>query len=74
MQVLSIKHISLGAHHSQPKSSDFGGLVVTKQLILQLLAGMALFAVTAMAAINTVATNSTPYNLLKLDVKFDQAE
>ena len=56
------------------ESSDFNRMVVTKQLILQLLAGMALFAVTAMAAINTVATNSTPYNLLKLDVKFDQAE
>ena len=41
---------------------------------VQLLAGATLFAVTAMAAINTVATNSTPYNLLKLDVKFDQAE
>jgi len=45
-----------------------------KKFNVQLLAGMALFAVTAMAAINTVATNSTPYNLLKLDVKFDQAE
>ena len=41
---------------------------------VQLLTGVSLFAVTAMAAINTVATNSTPYNLLKLDVKFDQAE
>ena len=69
-----MKHISLRAYFSQPESQFFGGLVVTKQLILQLLAGMALFAVTAMAAINTVATNSTPYNLLKLDVKFDQAE
>ena len=43
-------------------------------LNLQLLAGATLFAVTAMAAINTVVTNSTPYHLLKLDVKFEQAE
>lgn len=45
-----------------------------KKFSVQLLTGVSLFAVTAMAAINTVATNSTPYNLLKLDVKFDQAE
>jgi len=45
-----------------------------KKFNMQLLAGATLFAVTAMAAINTVAVNSTPYHLLKLDVKFDQAE
>ena len=27
-----------------------------------------------MAAVNIVTTNSTPHHLLKLDVKFDQAE
>jgi hypothetical protein len=41
---------------------------------VQLLTGVTLFAVTVMAAINAFPTNSTPYNLLKLDVKFDQAE
>jgi len=45
-----------------------------KKFSVQLLTGVTLFAVTAMTAINTVATNSTPHNLLKLDVKFDQAE
>jgi len=42
-----------------------------KKFNVQLLAGVTLFAVTAMTAINTVATNSTPYDLLKLDVKLE---
>ena len=43
-------------------------------MLLQLLTGLSLFAVTTMAAVNIVTTNSTPHHLLKLDVKFDQAE
>ena len=48
--------------------------IVSKTMLLQLLTGLSLFAVTTMAAINIVTTNSTPHHLLKLDVKFDQAE
>ena len=45
-----------------------------RKFSVQLLTGLSLFAVTTMAAINIVTTNSTPHHLLKLDVKFDQAE